>query len=103
MYTRHQLCFGTDSLEQVLIEAKYAGYVQRQAQQIQRFKKLESFGLPADLNYTALPGLRLEARQQLTAVAPGTLGQASRITGINPADISALWVHLTAQRNRKAS
>jgi len=102
IYARHKQIFCTDILGQVLIDAKYAGYVQRQAQQIQRFKKLEGFGLPADIDYAAMPGLRLEARQQLTAVAPGTLGQASRITGINPADVTALWIHLTTHKSRKA-
>ncbi len=102
LYARNQQPLCTDVLDQVLIDAKYAGYVQRQAQQIQRFKKLEGFGLPADANYAAMPGLRLEARQQLTAIAPSTLGQASRITGINPADVTALWVHLTTHASRKA-
>ncbi len=103
LYARNQQQFCTDVLEQILIDAKYAGYVQRQAQQIQRFKKLEGFGLPTDIDYALLTGLRLEARQQLTAVAPRTLGQASRITGITPADVTALWVYLTTHESRKAS
>jgi len=90
--------FATDVLEQVLIEAKYAGYVLRQAQQIERFRKLESLPLPANVDYVRVTGLRQEAREQLARVTPRTLGQAARISGINPADITVLWVHLAAKR-----
>ncbi len=90
--------FASDVLEQILIEAKYSGYVQRQMQQIERFRKLESMPLPPDVDYARVTGLRQEAREQLTRVTPRTLGQAARISGINPADITVLWVHITAKR-----
>ncbi len=90
--------FASNVLEQILIEAKYSGYVERQTQQIERFRKLESMPLPPDVDYTRVTGLRQEAREQLTRVTPRTLGQAARVSGINPADITVLWVHLTAKR-----
>ncbi len=90
--------FGTDVLEQLLVEAKYSGYVERQHQQVKRFTKLEAMPIPNGVPYRDIPGLRHEAREALARVAPRTLGQASRITGINPADITVLWVHLSAKR-----
>jgi len=89
---------GTDVLGQYLVEAKYSGYVDRQSQQIQRFRKMEAQRLPATVDYSRVTGLRLEAREHLARVAPRTLGQAARISGINPADITALWIYLTANR-----
>ncbi len=95
---RNSQLFCIDTLEQMLIEAKYSGYIERQSQQIDRFRRLESMAIPADVLYTAFASLRLEARERLTAVKPLTLGQASRITGITPADITALWIALTAHK-----
>jgi len=91
------LIFCTDALQKALIEAKYGGYVDRQARQIERFRRLESRSIPERTDYGTMSGLRLEARERLARVAPRTLGQAARIPGINPADITVLWIHLTAR------
>ena len=85
--------------EQVNIQIKYEGYINQQYKQVEQFKKLESRILPEDLPYQEIQGLRLEARQKLTAVRPENLGQASRITGVSPADISVLLIYLE-QRKR---
>ncbi len=85
--------------EQVNIQIKYEGYINQQHKQVEQFKKLESRILPEDLPYQEIQGLRLEARQKLTAVRPQNLGQASRITGVSPADISVLLIYLE-QRKR---
>ncbi len=81
-------------IEQVEIEIKYEGYIERQQMQVERFKKLERKRLPEDLDYTAIPSLRLEARQKLQQLRPENVGQASRISGVSPADISVLLVWL---------
>ena len=86
--------FGTDVLEQILIEAKYRGYMERQGRQIERFRRLESLAIPPSIDYASLSGVRLEARDHLARVAPRTLGQAARISGINPADINVLSIYL---------
>jgi len=90
--------FCCDALEQALIDAKYTGYVNRQERQVERFRRLESLPIPDRVNYAAISGLRIEARERLTAVAPRTLGQAARISGINPADLTVLWVHISARQ-----
>jgi tRNA uridine 5-carboxymethylaminomethyl modification enzyme len=87
--------------EQVLLDARYAGYVSRQDQMIERFSRLESMLIPDRANYTAMVELRAEAREQLSRVAPRTLGQASRIPGITPADITVLWVYLSGRRQAR--
>ena len=81
--------------EQVEISVKYEGYIRRQLSQVEEFEKLEQHALPADTDYTAIRGLRLEAREKLNAVRPLNLGQASRISGVSPADIGVLmiWLH----------
>jgi len=81
-------------LWQVLMEAKYDGYLARQDRQVDRMRRLETMILPATVDYSAISELRSEAREQLHRVAPRTLGQASRITGITPADIMVLWIKL---------
>lgn len=86
-------------IEQVCIEAKYAGYIAKQHQQIERAHRLESHAIPRDFDYTAVIGLRNEAREKLARFRPATVGQASRLAGVNPADISILLVHL--ERNRR--
>ena len=93
--------FGADDLAQLLVEAKYAGYVDRQARDVERFRRLEALRIPPGTDFTAMPELRLEARERLTRVAPVTLGQAARISGINPADITVLWVYLSGRRGRR--
>ena len=80
--------------EQVNIHMKYDGYIQRQMRQVEQFQKLENKKLPVDLDYNEVPSLRTEARQKLTAVRPLSIGQASRISGVSPADISVLLVWL---------
>ena len=79
---------------QVDINLKYAGYIKRQMQQVAQFKKLESRKLPADFDYNTVKSLRLEAVQKLNMFKPLNIGQASRISGVSPADISVLMVHL---------
>ncbi len=86
-----------DVKEQVEIEVKYDGYIQRQLVQVERFKKMESFNLPSSLNYSEIPELANEARQKLSHIRPASLGQASRISGISPADISILMVYLRSK------
>jgi len=83
-----------DVIEQVNIHIKYEGYINRQLKQVQQFKKLEAKKLPDDIDYTKLNGLRIEARQKLTAIRPMSIGQASRISGVTPADISVLLIYL---------
>ena len=80
--------------EQVEISVKYEGYIRRQLQEVEDFRKLESRKLPQDIDYTAIQGLRLEAREKLNAVRPLNLGQASRISGVSPADVAALMIYL---------
>ena len=77
------------------ISLKYSGYIEKQLKQVEDFKKLESKKLPKDINYDEIPVLRLEARQKLGAMRPDNMGQASRISGISPADIAALMVYLS--------
>ncbi|MFM7148785.1 MAG: FAD-dependent oxidoreductase, partial [Gemmataceae bacterium] len=84
----------SEAREQVILEAKYAGYVGRQAAQVERFQKLESRPIPSDFNYEAVPQLRVEAREKLSRIRPNTLGQASRISGISPADLAVIMIHL---------
>ena len=80
--------------EEVEIQIKYAGYLARQEKQVAEFKKEESRLLPADINYDAIAGLRLEARQKLSEIRPMSLGQAGRISGVSPADIAVLLIWL---------
>ena len=87
-------------IEQVFINIKYEGYIERQLRQVEQFKKTEKRRIPADINYDDITSLRLEARQKLKAFAPISVGQASRISGVSPADISVLLVYLE-QLNRK--
>ena len=88
-----------DVIEQVMIELRYEGYITRQMRQVEQFKKLEKRLIPADINYDDVYSLRLEAKQKLEQVRPISIGQASRISGVSPADISMLLVYLE-QRNR---
>ena len=83
-----------DVTEQVEISVKYEGYIQRQQRQVEELRKMERRKLPADLDYSAIQGLRLEAREKLSAIRPLDLGQASRVSGVSPADIAALMIWL---------
>lgn len=83
--------------EQVEIVVKYEGYIKRQMIQVERYRKLERRQLPEDIDYNAIHGLRIEARQKLTKLKPISVGQASRISGVSPADISVLLIFLSAR------
>ena len=80
--------------EEVEIQIKYAGYLARQEKQVQEFRLAESRQLPGDIDYNAIAGLRLEARQKLSDIRPMSIGQASRISGVSPADIAVLLIYL---------
>ena len=84
--------------EQVEITVKYEGYIRRQQRQVEEFEQLERHALPDDMDYSGIQGLRLEAREKLGAVRPLNLGQASRISGVSPADIGALMIWLQTHR-----
>ncbi len=86
--------------QEVEIEVKYKGYIKLQQAQVEKFKKLEAKLLPQDIDYSTIKGLRLEARQKLNKIKPNSVGQASRISGVSPADISVLLIYLE-QTNRK--
>ena len=81
------------------ISIKYEGYIARQQRQVEEMRRLEGRVLPPDLDYNALGGLRLEARQKLSAIRPLNLGQASRISGVSPADIAVLMIELERGEN----
>ncbi|MBN1347459.1 MAG: tRNA uridine-5-carboxymethylaminomethyl(34) synthesis enzyme MnmG, partial [Phycisphaerae bacterium] len=94
---------GTDplleqALEAVEIEVKYGGYIDRQQRQVERFRQMESRPIPSGFDFAAIPELRREARERLAAIGPRSIGQASRISGINPADITILLVYLDRRR-----
>ena len=84
--------------EEVEIQLKYAGYLDRQEKQVQEFKREESRRLPEDIDYEAIAGLRLEARQKLQQIRPVSIGQAGRISGVSPADIAVLLIYLEQQK-----
>ena len=88
-----------DVLKQVEIEIKYEGYIKRQISQVEAFKKMEGKKLPDDIDYDDVGSLRLEARAKLKALRPSSVGQASRISGVSPADISVLLVYLEHIKN----
>ena len=79
---------------QVEISVKYQGYIDRQNRQVEEMKKLEGRPLPPNMDYQSIQGLRLEARQKLSQIRPLNLGQASRISGVSPADLTALMIYL---------
>ena len=90
-----------DVICQVEIEIKYEGYIERQLRQVEQFKKIEKKRIPEELNYDDVPSLRLEARQKLKSFRPVCVGQASRISGVSPADISVLLVYLEQYGKKK--
>ena len=87
--------------EEVNIYIKYEGYLTRQAKQVAQFKKLESKMIPSDIDYDNVSSLRIEARQKLTKLRPANIGQASRISGVSPADISVLLVYLETYKSKE--
>lgn len=92
---------GIDVREQVNINIKYEGYIKRQAIQVKQFKKMENKKIPADIRYEDVNSLRIEAVQKLNAVKPSSVGQASRISGVSPADITVLLVYLEGLKAKK--
>jgi tRNA uridine 5-carboxymethylaminomethyl modification enzyme len=84
----------TGVTEQVTIEAKYAGYIDKQRREVERMQRLEEWRIPAGFDYGQIVGLRNEAREKLTRFRPATVGQAARIHGVNPTDISIVLIHL---------
>ena len=99
--TRPQLT--PDIMEQVEISVKYAGYIQRQQKQVEDLRRLESHSLPPDIDYNTIQGLRLEAREKLSAVRPLDLGQAGRISGVSPADVAALMIYLDNTKKERTA
>ncbi len=87
--------------EQIEIAVKYEGYIQKQIEQVERSSKLETKHLPEDIDYNQISGLALEARQKLNKIRPLSVGQAARISGVSPADISILMVYLEQRRSRQ--
>ena len=85
-----------DVAEQVNINIKYEGYIKRQMKQVEQFKKLENRKIPENIDYNEIQSLRIEAKQKLSQIRPAYIGQASRISGVSPADISVLLVYLSA-------
>jgi len=100
---KERLELPADVIEQVNIEIKYEGYILRQLRQVEQYKKMEKKLIPEDLNYDEVPSLRLEARQKLMKFRPVSVGQASRISGVSPADISVLLVFLEHYKGQKNS
>ena len=86
---------------QLEVQIKYEGYISKQMAQIEKFKKLEDKALREDLEYDQIEGLRIEAAQKLNQIKPRSVGQASRISGVSPADINVLLVHLEKLRRKK--
>ena len=89
--------------ECVEIEIKYAGFLARQEQQLRRMQSKHSLRIPEDLDYSVVPSLSAEASEKLGKIRPASIGQAARIGGVNPADISALLVFMEAQKRRRNS
>jgi tRNA uridine 5-carboxymethylaminomethyl modification enzyme len=84
------------AIEQVCLEAKYGGYIERQAEQVERFHRLENKTIPLHFDYAAIPQLRAEAKEKLMRIRPGSLGQAGRISGIGPADLAVVLMYIEA-------
>lgn len=88
--------------EQVEITVKYEGYIQKQLEQVERFAKLESKLLPLGIEYNAISGISSEGREKLNKIRPRSVGQAARISGVSPADISILLITLEQQRRTES-
>ena len=97
--SRPQLSY--HEVTQLEVQIKYEGYIQKQLTQIERFRRLEDKALPQDMNYDCVEGLRIEAAQKLNQLRPESVGQASRISGVSPADINVLLVYLEKKRRSK--
>jgi tRNA uridine 5-carboxymethylaminomethyl modification enzyme len=91
-----------DAANQVAIEAKYAGYIEKQRQEVERVRRLEERRIPGSFDYDAIVGMRKEAQEKLKRFRPATVGQASRISGVNPSDLSILLVYLERARAKSS-
>lgn len=100
-FDKERPVLGADVVEQAEVEIKYAGYIKKQLAQVEEMRRLECKPLPHDINYKTIAGLRLEAREKLEKVQPINVGQASRISGVSPADISVLLIYLEQHGGRK--
>jgi tRNA uridine 5-carboxymethylaminomethyl modification enzyme len=89
--------------EQVAVEAKYAGYIKKQLEQVKKVKRLETRSIPSDLDYMSVQGMRLEAREKLSLHRPTTVGQATRLSGVNPVDISVLLIQMERGQRGKGN
>lgn len=98
---RDRPCLPPDVCEEVEIETKYEGYIEKQLQQVEQFKKLEKRKIPDYVDFQDISGLRIEAKQKLSQIKPENIGQASRISGVSPADISVLLVYLEQLRRKR--
>ncbi len=99
----HELSLPADVIQQVELELKYAGYIDRQAAQVERFQRMESKPIPATFDFLAVPQLRFEAKEKLNKIRPASLGQASRISGICPADLAVLMIYLDEPGKRRCA
>ncbi|MCG8404054.1 MAG: tRNA uridine-5-carboxymethylaminomethyl(34) synthesis enzyme MnmG [Phycisphaerales bacterium] len=90
-----------EAITAVRIDAKYGGYIRRQEREIERYHRMESRRIPSDFDFTAIPQLRNEAREKLSKIAPRTLGQAQRISGLTPADLAVVMLYLDSKRRRQ--
>ena len=97
----NRLVLDDEVAEEVEIQVKYEGYIKLQEEQVEKFKKLEQKLLPENIEYKNIKGLRLEARQKLDKIKPNSIGQASRISGVSPADISVLLIYLEQKNNER--
>ena len=93
--------YDLDVQEQVNINIKYEGYIKRQLSQVKQFKKMEKKRIPKDIDYEDVGSLRIEAKQKLSKIRPSSIGQASRISGVSPADISVLLIYLEQMHHRR--
>lgn len=100
-FTKELRKYPEDIIEQISIQTKYKGYIERQLSQVDQFKKMENKIIPENLDYKKLKNLRLEAKEKLTKIKPHSIGQASRISGVSPADISVLMIYL--EQNRRGN
>ncbi len=102
-YQAHDLfaCDNDQVVEQLQVQSKYEGYIKKQEEQVRHFEKMENRMIPSDLDYDAITGLANEARQRLKEVHPDSIGQASRLAGVNPADIQVILIELEKRRRMK--
>ena len=96
----HDFNYSDEVKEEVYIETKYIGYINKELKEVEKLKKLEEKKIPKDIDYDKVRNLASEARQKLKEIRPITLGQASRISGVNPVDISLLGIYLKKEYNK---